>query len=348
MPAIGKKLFRAEVETLGNISHVNLVQLRGFCAEGVHRLLVYEYLENGSLDKWIFCDNDDHCVENVKERSQRGIRDIDNWDVRYQIAIDTARGLQFLHEGCRDKVLHLDVKPQNILLDGMFRAKLSDFGLSKLIERERRGGHMQTQTTIRGTPGYIAPEWFLNLPVTEKNDVFGYGMVLLDLVTGRKNEASYVNVNDGIKERYSNGDSKQVGWYFPSWVVKQVMLGNTLEIIDKRLLNNVSQDDPKEKAILSLIRLIHVAFWCIQENPISRPSMSTIVLMLEGHVEVLEPPLEVRYIPRQRIHLSSIVIPSSSSTPSLIFREKGRIKGIVRLRDQNKTKAKGELREGQV
>ena len=150
-------------------------------------------------------------------------------------------------------------------------------------------------------------------------------MVLLELVGDRKNEASYVDVNDGIKEKYSNGDSKQVGSYFPSWVVKQVMLGNTLEIIDKRLLNNVSQDDPKEKAILSLIRLIHIAFWFIQDNPISRPSMSNVVLMLEGHMQVLESPLEVGYIPRQVIHPPSIVIPSSTSTPSSIFREEGRI-----------------------
>ena len=87
MPAVGKKLFRAEVAALGNISHVNLVQLRGFCAEGVHRLLVYEYLENGSLDKWLFCDSNGHGDESVEEMNHRGVRDIDKWNVRYQIAI---------------------------------------------------------------------------------------------------------------------------------------------------------------------------------------------------------------------------------------------------------------------
>ena len=310
MPAVGKKLFRAEVAALGNISHVNLVQLRGFCAEGVHRLLVYDYLENGSLDKWLFCDS-------VEEMSHHGVREIDKWDVRYRIAVDTARGLAFLHEGCRDKVLHLDVKPQNILLDGTFRAKLSDFGVSKLIERETRGDHTQTQTAMRGTPGYMAPEWFLNLPVTDKSDVFSYGMVLLELVGGRKNAHLHVDdVHDGMVDMHKSGHPDEgIGWYFPAWAAKQAGLGKTLDIVDKRLLTNVNQK-AEEDATSSLIRLIHVAFWCIQEDPVYRPLMSTVLLMLEEHVQVPDPPLHLRYIPRQVVRPSSLVFPSSTSIAS--------------------------------
>ena len=318
--ATGKKQFRAEVAALGSLSHVNLVQLRGFCVEGVHRLLVYEYLENGSLDKWIFSE-DSHKVRDPTQAADgvdphgmsHGIREIDKWDVRYRIAVDTARGLAFLHEGCRDKVLHLDVKPQNILLDGMFRAKLADFGVSKLIER---GKATQTQTAIRGTPGYMAPEWFLNLPITDKSDVFGYGMVLLELIGGRKNVVSHVDLHDGLAEVPTNKHVEQDrGWYFPAWAAKQAELGKAVDIVDKRVLDHADQKAEGD-AISSLIRLIHIALWCIQEDPISRPSMSTVLLMLEEHVRVPEPPLHLHYIPRQVVYPYSSLLHSSFAMPT--------------------------------
>ena len=234
-------------------------------------------MENGSLDRWIFRNNPRTTVEKNEDQTH-----ILPWEVRYRIAVDMARGLAFLHEGSRDKVVHLDVKPQNLLLDANFRAKLADFGLCKLIDRE--GGKNQTVTAMRGTPGYMAPEWFLNLPITEKSDVFSYGMVLLELVGGRKN----LNLAMGSED----------GWYFPAWAVKQAENGDIMSVIDKQLLEEVK--DNYEVATESMKKLIHVAFWCIQENPSSRPAMSTILLMLEQHLEVPEPPLELTYVLRRQ------------------------------------------------
>ncbi|TYJ15631.1 hypothetical protein E1A91_A10G196300v1 [Gossypium mustelinum] len=134
------KSFGAEVQTIGSIHHFNLVSLVGFCAEKFNRLLVYEYMANGSLDRWIFNKNQDLSLD---------------WQVRKKIILDIAKGLAHLHEDCNRKIIHLDIKPQNILLDENFNAKVSDFGLSKLIEKDQS----QVVTSMRGTPGYMAPEW---------------------------------------------------------------------------------------------------------------------------------------------------------------------------------------------
>ena len=146
-----KKSFLAEVETIGGIHHFNLVRLIGFCAEKSYRLLVYEYMSNGSLDRWVFDKNPEALLD---------------WQHRKKIILDIARGLTYLHEDCRQKIVHLDIKPQNILLDETFNAKVSDFGLSKLVDRDQS----QVVTTMRGTPGYMAPEW-LSSVITEKVDV---------------------------------------------------------------------------------------------------------------------------------------------------------------------------------
>ncbi|KAL3333095.1 hypothetical protein AABB24_033257, partial [Solanum stoloniferum] len=162
-----KKSFLAEVAAIGSIQHVNLVKLVGFCAEKSHRLLVYEYMANGSLDRWIF--------HGTWEKSL-------TWDVRKKIISDVAKGLAYLHEDCNNKIIHLDIKPQNILLDHDLNAKVSDFGLSKLVGKDES----KIVTAMRGTPGYLAPEW-LNEVITEKVDVYSFGVVILEIICGRKN-----------------------------------------------------------------------------------------------------------------------------------------------------------------
>ncbi|KAK6918976.1 Protein kinase domain [Dillenia turbinata] len=137
----GEKQFRAEVSTIGMIQHVNLVRLRGFCSEGTKKLLVYDYLPNGSLDTHLFHKKDDSKVL--------------DWKTRFQIALGIARGLAYLHEKCRDCIIHCDIKPENILLDADFCPKVADFGLAKLVGRN----FSRVLTTIRGTLGYLAPEW---------------------------------------------------------------------------------------------------------------------------------------------------------------------------------------------
>ncbi|XP_004296355.1 PREDICTED: G-type lectin S-receptor-like serine/threonine-protein kinase RLK1 [Fragaria vesca subsp. vesca] len=157
--------FKAEVSAIARTNHRNLVQLLGFCNEGKHQLLVYEYMSNGSLASFLF----------GKTRP--------NWYQRKQIALGTARGLLYLHEECTSQIIHCDIKPQNILLDDFFTARIADFGVAKLLKCEQS----RTTTRIRGTKGYVAPEWFKSLPVTVKVDVYSYGIVLLEIVCCRRN-----------------------------------------------------------------------------------------------------------------------------------------------------------------
>ena len=255
---------------MASLYHVNLVQLRGFCAEGTHRLLVYEFMENGSLDRWIFRkkNSDDTTAEN---------RNVLPWEVRYRIAVDVARGLAFLHDGSKRKVVHYNVKTQKVLLDTNFRAKLADLGICELIDREQEKN--QTLTIIRGTPAYFAPELLRGLPVTEKSDVFSYGVVLLELLGGRRSW-DLVEGSEDVR-------------FFQGWAVEQAKNGDIMSVIDKQLLEEVT--DNYGVATESMKKLMHIAFWCIQENPSSRPSMSTILLMLEQHLQVPDPPLELTF-----------------------------------------------------
>ena len=246
----GKKEFRAEVSIIGSIHHLHLVRLRGFCAEGAHRLLVYEFLAKGSLEKWIFRRRDGDILL--------------DWDTRFNIAVGTAKGLAYLHEDCDARIIHCDIKPENILLDDNFNAKVSDFGLAKLMTREQS----HVFTTMRGTRGYLAPEWITNYAISEKSDVYSYGMVLLELIGGRKN--------------YDPSESSEK-CHFPSYAFKMMEEGKLLEIVDGKM-KNVDVDDERVQ------RAMKTALWCIQEDMHLRPSMSKVVQMLEGVFHVVQPP----------------------------------------------------------
>lgn len=248
----GKKEFRAEVTIIGKIRHVHLVKLRGFCAEGPHRLLVYEYMGKGSLDKWIFMNKN-----NKKDESL-------DWNTRFSIALGTAKGLAYLHEECEEKIVHCDIKPENVLLDDNFVAKVSDFGLSKLMNREESGVH----TTLRGTRGYLAPEWITNYAISEKSDVYSYGMVLLEIIGGKRN--------------FDPGDSSAKG-HFPSYAFKLLEEGNMKQFLDPNL--DVDENDER---VLSAIK---VALWCIQDEMQLRPPMTKVVQMLEGLCTLPPPPI---------------------------------------------------------
>nr|GEX05408.1 putative receptor protein kinase ZmPK1 [Tanacetum cinerariifolium] len=159
----GEAEFLAEMSTIGRINHKNLIETYGYCAEGKHRILVYEYMENGSLAKKL------------------GANQLD-WHKRIEIVSGVAKGLAYLHEECLEWVLHCDVKPHNILLDADYNPKVADFGLSKLFNQA--GIENSIFSKIRGTRGYMAPEWVFNLPITSKADVYSYGMVVLEMITG--------------------------------------------------------------------------------------------------------------------------------------------------------------------
>ncbi|CAJ1972076.1 unnamed protein product [Sphenostylis stenocarpa] len=245
----GKKEFRIEVSIIGSIHHHHLVRLKGFCAEGSHRLLAYEYMANGSLDKWIF---DKHREELLLD-----------WDTRYNIALGTAKGLAYLHEDCDSKIIHCDIKPENVLLDNDFLVKVSDFGLAKLMTREQS----HVFTTLRGTRGYLAPEWITNCAISEKSDVYSYGMVLLEIIGGRKN--------------YDPRETSEKS-HFPSFAFKMIEEGKEREILDSKL-ETYENDERVQTAV-------KVALWCIQEDMSLRPSMTKVIQMLEGLCTVPKPP----------------------------------------------------------
>ncbi|XP_047182792.1 G-type lectin S-receptor-like serine/threonine-protein kinase SD2-5 [Vigna umbellata] len=245
----GKKEFRAEVSIIGSIHHLHLVRLKGFCADGSHRMLAYEYMPNGSLDKWIFKKN-------------KGEFQLD-WDTRFNIALGTAKGLAYLHEDCDSKIVHCDIKPENVLLDEHFMAKVSDFGLAKLMNREQS----HVFTTLRGTRGYLAPEWITNYAISEKSDVYSYGMVLLEIIGGRKN--------------YDPNESSEKS-HFPTFAFKMMEEGKVRDIFDSVL--RIDENDERFQCA------IKVALWCIQEDMSMRPSMSRVVQMLEGLCTVPNPP----------------------------------------------------------
>ncbi|CAK9263450.1 unnamed protein product [Sphagnum jensenii] len=251
----GEKQFQAEVATVGNVHHYNLVRFFGYCLEGSEHLLVYEFMSKGSLDNFIF----------MKGSEKSAPYNMLTWSHRFSIALDVARGLAYLHEGCRKRIVHCDVKPENILLGETYSAKLSDFGLAKLIDRQEA----DTFTLVRGTRGYLAPEWFLsNMPITEKCDVYSFGIVLLELVGGRRNVDFQLS---------------STKFYFHAWVHEKICTADLSEIIDKHLNNTADFGQ-----VMLLCRL---ALWCIQEDPTQRPTMSKVVQVLEGVSEVQDPPV---------------------------------------------------------
>ncbi|KAK3447083.1 hypothetical protein EUGRSUZ_A02679 [Eucalyptus grandis] len=247
----GEKEFITEVNTIGSMHHMNLVRLCGYCSEESHRLLVYEFMKNGSLDKWIF--------------PSFSLRDrLLDWQTRFQIAIGMAQGIAYFHEQCRNRIIHCDIKPENILLDENFCPKVSDFGLAKLMGRE----HSHVMTMVRGTRGYLAPEWVSNRPITVKADVYRYGMLLLEIVGGRRNLDMSLDAED---------------FFYPGWAFKEMTKGTPIKVADRRLEGAVQEEE--------LIRALRVAFWCIQDEVFMRPTMGEVVRMLEGSMDINAPPM---------------------------------------------------------
>ncbi|KAK2411648.1 G-type lectin S-receptor serine/threonine-protein kinase LECRK3 [Trifolium repens] len=243
----GEREFQAEVRSIGKTNHRNLVRLFGFCVEGSKRLLVYEYMSNGSLGKLLFGD-------------QRR----PDWNERVRIALDIARGVLYLHEECDAPIIHCDLKPQNILMDEFWTAKISDFGLAKLLMPDQT----RTFTVIRGTRGYMAPEWNKNTPISLKADVYSYGIMLLEILCCRRNLDVTVSEPEEILLS---------GWAYKCFVAGEVNKLVSWEAIDKDVMEN----------------MVKVALWCIQDDPFLRPTMKGVVLMLERVTDTAIPPCPV-------------------------------------------------------
>ncbi|GLT51805.1 hypothetical protein SLA2020_251870 [Shorea laevis] len=237
----GKSQFVAEIATISVVQHRNLVQLYGCCIEGNRRLLVYEYLENKSLDQALFGKRDLHL----------------DWPTRFSICLATARGLAYLHEESRLRIIHRDVKASNILLDAELCPKISDFGLAKLYDDKKT--HISTR--VAGTIGYLAPEYAMRGHLTEKADVFGFGVVALEIVSGRPNSD---NSQDNDK------------MYLLEWAWTLYESNQCFGLVDPTLV----EFDENEA-----LRMIRVGLLCTQASPMMRPSMSSVIAMLAGDIE---------------------------------------------------------------
>ncbi|KAL9243477.1 hypothetical protein vseg_017360 [Gypsophila vaccaria] len=271
----GDAEFWGEVTIIARMHHLNLVRLWGFCNEKGRRILVYEHVPNGSLDRYLFrpghiVGSNDQEIEG--EISSGGLqpKPVLDWNIRYRIAIGVARAIAYLHEECLEWVLHCDIKPENILLGDDFCPKVADFGLSKLRKKEQ----MVTMSRIRGTRGYLAPEWTKKDSVTSKVDVYSFGMVLLEIVSGVRNT---VQLNDMPSE----------DWYFPRWAFEMAIEEKRMDQILDRQIKQAYDDRVHFKLV---DRMVKTAMWCLQERPEMRPSMGKVAKMLEGTVEIMEPP----------------------------------------------------------
>ncbi|TVU33833.1 hypothetical protein EJB05_15644 [Eragrostis curvula] len=269
----GMEEFSAEVKTIGRIHHLNLVRLVGFCAEKSNKLLVYEYLSNGSLDKWI---------------SQRNPVFTLCWAIRRKIVIAIARSLAYLHEECEEKIAHLDIKPQNILLDDKFNAKLSDFGLSKMINRDKS----KVMTRMRGTRGYLAPEW-LGSTITEKADIYSFGIVMIEIICGREN----------LDESQPDESIHLI-----SLLQEKARSGQLSDLVDRRSMD-------MQLHMEEVMQMMKLAMWCLQVDSSRRPLMSTVAKVLEG-VMSLETTVDYTFVPSFAVSNTDTVDSSSLYRPS--------------------------------
>lgn len=241
----GEKEFQTKITTIGQTHHRNLVQHIGYCIDGSRELLVYEYMSNGSLADFLF-----KC--NIRL----------SWKQRVKIALDVAKGVLYLHDECEVCIVHCNIKPQNILMDEVWTAKISDFGFARLSMPE----HSRATTIDESTSGYMAPGRHKDALASIKIDIYSYGVVLLEIICCRRN----IDINVLSEEEL----------ILLSWVYKCFVKGELSKLV-------VDDEDVEWK---TMERMVIVDLWCVQEDLSLRPSMRKVILMLEGLKEIPIPP----------------------------------------------------------